>query len=90
MHVILTTGDMQPNDTALHKELKKEYRTAEQRLLTEKLRQSSVSDAIKSKIPSMERDEIMSTMIDVWSKCKGRYSLILNAHYASFMYVDDD
>ena len=81
MHVILTTGDMQPNDTALHKELKKEYRTAEQRLLTEKLRQSSVSDAIKSKIPSMERDEIMSTTIDVMNACKGRYSLILSMHF---------
>ena len=63
------TGDMQPNDTALHHRLKLIYREKEQSLLTQKLRDAP------EKVPSMSRNDIMTIMTimsETWEECGQR------------------
>ena len=57
------TGDMQPNDTALHHRLKEIYREKEQEVLITQLRNN------QEKIPTLSRDNIMTVMADTWKEC---------------------
>ena len=55
------TGDVQCNDTHIHRLLKKHYGQLEANLMTEMLRKDS------NKIPSPSRDNIMKMLNDAWN-----------------------
>ena len=55
------TGDVQCNDTHIHRLLKKNYRQLEANLMMEMLRKDS------NKIPSPSRDDVMKLLNDAWN-----------------------
>ena len=55
------TGDVQYNDTHIHRLLKKNYRQLEANLMMEMLPKDS------NKIPSPSRDDIMKMLNDAWN-----------------------
>ena len=69
------TGDMQPNDTALHHNFKIVYREKEQQLLTTKLRENP------DKVPSLTRNEIMVLTAESWDDCDVDQEMAFKANW---------
>ena len=69
------TGDIQPNDTALHHHLKENYREIEQNLLTSKL----VSDP--EKVPAITRNEVMKLCTDAYNNVDVDHSMSFKTNW---------
>ena len=71
------TGDIQVNDTHVHHKLKIAYRELESKMMLEKLRQEP------HKIPTPNRDDMMTMMDDSWTSLTTDPNLALKQNFIS-------
>ena len=71
------TGDIQTNDTALHRPLKALYREKEEQLMYKKLRED------RNKIPKPSRDEIMMMMTEAYNESSPDHTQAFKSNWIS-------